>query len=98
MVVVNAYVHRGRPRKSTPTVKALNNSEKRLGYAMKRRLAILVKNGNNAGPRIYFDDYGSILLCVQGEGSVCRVVCNCLIRFYEGKFEKFVKVRTKIFY
>lgn len=68
MVVVNAYVHRGRPRKSTPTVKALNNSEKRLGYAMKRRLAILVKNGNNAGPRIYFDDYGSILLCVRREG------------------------------
>lgn len=37
-----------------------------------------------------------VFSCVyEGEGSVCRVVCNCLIRFYEGKFEKFVKVWTK---
>lgn len=64
---------------------------------MKRRLAILVKNGNNAGPRIYFDDYGSIRpVCVRPlPPSPCvRAVCNCLIRFNERKFEnaKFVRI------
>lgn len=34
-------------------------------YAMKRRLAIAEKNGNNARPGIYFDEYESIAGCIR---------------------------------